>query len=119
MAMADPFQGVIAFCPTQPSDQFGNGVRDHRQIPPEAPRCRQGEPWREAGFCCELPLLREDWPDELGDVAWQVTLIHGEQDGTAPFETALHDCAMYPASGPKPCSREEDQACRRFGQRYG
>jgi hypothetical protein len=26
-----------------------------------------------------------------------VTLIHGEQDGNAPFETALDYCAMYPA----------------------
>ena len=26
-----------------------------------------------------------------------MTLIHGEQDGNAPFETALDYCAMYPA----------------------
>ena len=26
-----------------------------------------------------------------------MTLIHGEQDGNAPFETALEYCAMYPA----------------------
>ena len=33
----------------------------------------------------------------LGHVACPVTLIHGEQDGNAPFETALDYCAMYPA----------------------
>ena len=49
-----------------------------------------------AAFCAELVLLHRDWPAELGRVACPVTLIHGEQDGTAPFETAREYCAMYP-----------------------
>lgn len=55
------------------------------------------EPWSETAFCTEVPLFHEDWPPDLGHVACPVTLIHGEQDGNAPFETALEYCAMYPA----------------------
>ncbi|WP_207102580.1 LuxR C-terminal-related transcriptional regulator [Paracoccus shandongensis] len=54
------------------------------------------EPWSETAFCTELPLFHEDWPGDLGHVACPVTLIHGEQDGNAPFETALEYCALYP-----------------------
>lgn len=48
-------------------------------------------------FCAELVLLHRDWPRELGQVACPVTLIHGEQDANAPFETTLEYCAMYPS----------------------
>lgn len=51
--------------------------------------------WSEAAFCAEMVLFHEDWPEELGYVACPVTLIHGEQDGNAPFETALEYCGMY------------------------
>jgi pimeloyl-ACP methyl ester carboxylesterase/DNA-binding CsgD family transcriptional regulator len=54
------------------------------------------EPWSETAFCTEVPLFHEDWPESLGHVACPVTLIHGHQDGNAPFETALEYCAMYP-----------------------
>jgi pimeloyl-ACP methyl ester carboxylesterase/DNA-binding CsgD family transcriptional regulator len=50
----------------------------------------------EAAFCAELVRFHQDWPPRLGDVACPVTLIHGEQDGNAPFETAREYCAMYP-----------------------
>jgi DNA-binding CsgD family transcriptional regulator/pimeloyl-ACP methyl ester carboxylesterase len=50
----------------------------------------------EAAFCADLVRLHQDWPPGLGDVDCPVTLIHGEQDGNAPFETALDYCAMYP-----------------------
>jgi pimeloyl-ACP methyl ester carboxylesterase/DNA-binding CsgD family transcriptional regulator len=50
----------------------------------------------EAAFCADLVRLHADWPPGLGDVRCPVTLIHGEQDGNAPFETALEYCAMYP-----------------------
>ena len=50
----------------------------------------------EQAFCAELVRFHQDWPPGLGDVACPVTLIHGEQDGNAPFETALEYCAMYP-----------------------
>ena len=50
----------------------------------------------ESAFCAELVRFHQDWPPGLGDVACPVTLIHGEQDGNAPFETALEYCAMYP-----------------------
>ncbi|MFQ8434060.1 alpha/beta fold hydrolase, partial [Amaricoccus sp. W119] len=53
-------------------------------------------PHSEAAFCADLVRIHEDWPKGLGDVACPVTLIHGEQDGNAPFETALEYCAMYP-----------------------
>ena len=49
-----------------------------------------------AAFCAELVLLNRDWPTGLGQVACPVTLIHGEQDANAQFETALEYCAMYP-----------------------
>ena len=55
------------------------------------------ETWSEIPFCTEVPLFHEDWPEDLGHVACAVTLIHGEQDGNAPFETAREYCAMYPA----------------------
>jgi hypothetical protein len=38
----------------------------------------------------------QDWPPGLGDVACPVTLVHGEQDGNAPFESAREYCKMYP-----------------------
>lgn len=50
----------------------------------------------EAAFCADLVRIHQDWPPGLGDVACPVTLIHGEQDGNAPFETARDYCAMYP-----------------------
>jgi pimeloyl-ACP methyl ester carboxylesterase len=49
----------------------------------------------QAAFCAERVLFHRDWPTALGQVACPVTLIHGEQDGTAPF--ALEYCAMYPS----------------------
>lgn len=55
------------------------------------------EPFSETAFCTEVPAFHQDWPRELGHVACPVTLIHGEQDGNAPIETALEYCAMYPA----------------------
>ena len=42
-------------------------------------------------------LFHQDWPEDLGHVDCPVTLIHGEQDGNAPFETTLEYSAMYPA----------------------
>jgi pimeloyl-ACP methyl ester carboxylesterase/DNA-binding CsgD family transcriptional regulator len=53
--------------------------------------------WSEAAFCAEMVLFHRDWPPDLGQIACPVTLIHGEQDGNAPFETALEYCAMYPS----------------------
>ena len=50
-----------------------------------------------AAFCAEMVLFHRDWPTELGHVACPVTLIHGEQDTNAPFETALEHCALYPS----------------------
>jgi pimeloyl-ACP methyl ester carboxylesterase len=55
------------------------------------------EPWSEVASAAEFALFHEDWPEGLGAVACPVTLIHGEQDGNAPFETALDYCALYPA----------------------
>jgi pimeloyl-ACP methyl ester carboxylesterase len=55
------------------------------------------ENWSEAAFCAEMLHFHRDWPTELGHVACPVTLIHGEQDGNAPFETAFEYCAMYPS----------------------
>jgi len=49
-----------------------------------------------AAFCAEMVLFHREWPRGLGHVACPVTLIHGEQDANAPFETALEYCAMYP-----------------------
>jgi pimeloyl-ACP methyl ester carboxylesterase len=49
-----------------------------------------------AAFCAEMVHFHRDWPAELGRVPCPVTLIHGEQDANAPFETALEYCAMYP-----------------------
>lgn len=54
------------------------------------------EPWSEMAFCTEVPAFHQDWPTDLGHVTCPVTLIHGEQDGNAPVETALEYCAMYP-----------------------
>ncbi|WP_374300786.1 hypothetical protein [Paracoccus sp. (in: a-proteobacteria)] len=54
------------------------------------------EPWSEASLCAELTLFHSDWPKSLGHVACPVTLIHGEQDGNAPFETARDYCNLYP-----------------------
>lgn len=54
------------------------------------------DPWSETAFCSELPAFHRDWPIDLGHVACPVTLIHGEQDGNAPFGTALEYCALYP-----------------------
>jgi pimeloyl-ACP methyl ester carboxylesterase len=56
-----------------------------------------GETFSEHAAAAEFALFHQDWPEGLGDVACPVTLIHGEQDGNAPFETALEYCAMYPA----------------------
>lgn len=50
-----------------------------------------------AAICAEMVHFHRDWPRELGHVACPVTLIHGEQDGTSPFETALEYCRMYPS----------------------
>jgi pimeloyl-ACP methyl ester carboxylesterase/DNA-binding CsgD family transcriptional regulator len=50
-----------------------------------------------AAFCAELVLFNRDWPPGLGQVACPVTLIHGEHDANAPFETALEYCARYPS----------------------
>ena len=54
------------------------------------------EAWSETPFCTEVPLFHEDWPEDLGHVACPVTLIHGKQDGNAPFETARDYCTMHP-----------------------
>ena len=48
-------------------------------------------------FSTELVLVHRDWPDALGRTACPVTLIHGEQDGNCPCETAREYCALYPA----------------------
>ena len=56
-----------------------------------------GETFSETACAAEFALFHSDWPEGLGHVACPVTLIHGEQDGNAPFETALEYCAMYPA----------------------
>jgi pimeloyl-ACP methyl ester carboxylesterase/DNA-binding CsgD family transcriptional regulator len=50
----------------------------------------------ESAFCAELVRFHQNWPPGLGDVGCPVTLIHGEQDGNAPYQTALEYCAMYP-----------------------
>lgn len=50
----------------------------------------------EAAFCADVIRFHDEWPEGLGDVDCPVTLIHGEQDGNAPFETALDYCALYP-----------------------
>ncbi|QDA35894.1 hypothetical protein E4191_17245 (plasmid) [Paracoccus liaowanqingii] len=55
-----------------------------------------GQSFSEAAAAAEFALFHEDWPEGLGQVACPVTLIHGEQDGNAPFETALEYGAMYP-----------------------
>ncbi len=55
------------------------------------------ESFREATFAAEMVLFHQDWDGDLGEVRCPVTLIHGEQDGNAPFETALEYSAMYPA----------------------
>ena len=56
-----------------------------------------GETFSETACAAEFALFHSDWPKGLGHVACPVTLIHGQQDGNAPFETALEYCAMYPA----------------------
>jgi pimeloyl-ACP methyl ester carboxylesterase len=55
------------------------------------------DPWSERSFCADMVAFHRDWPEGLGHVACPVTLIHGEQDANAPFETALDYCALYPA----------------------
>lgn len=55
-----------------------------------------GETFSETAAAAEFALFHEDWPEDLGRVSCPVTLIHGEQDGNAPFETALEYCALYP-----------------------
>jgi pimeloyl-ACP methyl ester carboxylesterase len=50
----------------------------------------------EDAFCAEFVRCQQPWPADLGDVGCPVTLVHGEQDGTAPHLTALDYCAMYP-----------------------
>ena len=54
------------------------------------------ELFRDSTFAAELVLFHEDWPAGLGHVGCPVTLIHGEQDCNAPFETALEYAATYP-----------------------
>ena len=51
----------------------------------------------EAAACAEMRAFHEDWPVDLGHVTCPVTLIHGAQDGNAPFATAQDYCALYPA----------------------
>ena len=50
----------------------------------------------EVACCAEMRAFHEDWPVDLGNVACPVTLIHGAQDGNAPFATAQDYCALYP-----------------------
>jgi pimeloyl-ACP methyl ester carboxylesterase/DNA-binding CsgD family transcriptional regulator len=61
-----------------------------------AERMYLADSFRESAVAAEFVLSHQDWPAELGHVACPVTLIHGEQDGNAPFETALEYCAMHP-----------------------
>ena len=51
----------------------------------------------DVAFSAELALVHQDWPEPLGRPACPVTLIHGEQDGNSPCETARDYCALYPA----------------------
>ena len=55
-----------------------------------------GEGFSATAAAAEFALFHEDWPESLGHVSCPVTLIHGEQDANAPFETALEYRAMYP-----------------------
>jgi pimeloyl-ACP methyl ester carboxylesterase/DNA-binding CsgD family transcriptional regulator len=48
--------------------------------------------FQKSAVAAEFVALHRDWPDGLGDVECPVTLIHGEQDGNAPIETALEYC---------------------------
>ena len=50
----------------------------------------------EDAFGAELVRCQQPWPARRGDVGCPLTLIHGEQDGTAPHLTALDYCATYP-----------------------
>jgi pimeloyl-ACP methyl ester carboxylesterase len=54
------------------------------------------EDWSEAAFCAEMVLFHSDWPQDLGHVAAPVTLIHGEQDGNSPIETARDYARLHP-----------------------
>lgn len=49
----------------------------------------------EAALCAELKRFHRDWPRELGEVAGPVTLLHGEEDGNNPFETAQEIAESY------------------------
>lgn len=51
----------------------------------------------EAALCAELTRFHRDWPHELGEVACPVTLLHGEEDGNNPFETAQEIARTYPS----------------------
>lgn len=51
----------------------------------------------EAALCAELRRFHRDWPPDLGDVACRVTLLHGEEDGNNPYETAREMAEAYPA----------------------
>jgi len=62
-----------------------------------AERMYIADSFRESAIAAEFVAFHRDWPDGLGDVRCPVTLIHGEQDGNAPIETALDYCSRYPA----------------------
>lgn len=51
----------------------------------------------EAALCAELRRFHSDWPRELGYVACPVTLLHGEEDGNNPYETAREMAESYPS----------------------
>lgn len=48
-----------------------------------------------AALCAELRRFHGDWPRELGHVACPVTLLHGEEDGNNPYETAREMAETY------------------------
>lgn len=49
----------------------------------------------EEALCAELRRSHRDWPRELGHVACPVTLLHGEEDGNNPYETAREMVESY------------------------
>jgi pimeloyl-ACP methyl ester carboxylesterase/DNA-binding NarL/FixJ family response regulator len=47
-------------------------------------------------FSEEVVAFHEDWPEGLGEVECPVVLMHGEEDGNAPIETARDYAALHP-----------------------
>jgi pimeloyl-ACP methyl ester carboxylesterase len=51
----------------------------------------------QAAFCAEAVRFERPWPEGTGEVGCPVTLMHGQEDGSSPYATALDYCASFPS----------------------